>query len=413
MKISVKNLRTLWKNLPLWLRKSIMGLFLCFGTRKTLPQNRKTAPGDIVIAGLLGTVSGLGEGVRQLVNRMRALGLDIGTSNMSKVMILDDIDAGPVWSPDYSEGGVLILSLNPNHLPFAYTFIGFDRMCARHVIGIWYWELQNFPKSWKKALACVDELWVGSHYIADGLKKIAGDKPVHVVPLPIDFAPYLAPPTRDPLPHLSGKTIVFFMYDIRSTHARKNPEAVIKAFKLAAHDDPDAALVIKINNSEAWPRSEAILKDLAKDMPNVHFMHEKLSDQDMKNLMARVDIVMSLHRSEGFGLLLAEGMAAAKPVIATGWSANADYMTPESSILIDYKLVPVVDEQHSYDDYDAEWAEPDIGQAAKALRRLLHDPAERARLGQAARKQIMDYLSPENWGKTLPKSFWDHVAPKN
>ncbi|MDD3371550.1 MAG: glycosyltransferase family 4 protein, partial [Alphaproteobacteria bacterium] len=221
---------------------------------------------------------------------------------------------------------------------------------------------------------------------------------------------YLAPPTRDPLPQFSGKTIVFFTYDIRSTHARKNPEAVIRAFRTAAGNNPSSVLVIKINNSQTWPDSEARLKKCAEGLTNVYFMHEKLSSEDMRNLIARVDIILSLHRAEGFGMLLAEGMAAAKPVIATGWSANTEYMTPESGILIDYKLVPIVDDQHGYDGLGGVWAEPDVDQAASELRRLIGDPAERTRLGLAARRQIMAYLSDENWLKTIPEGLWNYVA---
>jgi glycosyltransferase involved in cell wall biosynthesis len=216
-------------------------------------------------------------------------------------------------------------------------------------------------------------------------------------------------PTRDIVPEFDGKTIIFFMYDVRSAHSRKNPEAVIKAFRMAAENRPDCILLMKINNTESWPESESRLRKLAEGCNTIHFMHKKLSSEDMQNLMARVDIIISLHRSEGFGLLMAEGMAAGKPVIATGWSANMDFMTVESSILIDYTLIPVVDDQRGYDGYNAVWAEPNVHQAAEALRLLIESPEERNRLGQAARAQILSYLSDDNWLKTVPEAFWTFV----
>jgi glycosyltransferase involved in cell wall biosynthesis len=407
-----KIIRGLWNKQPLWTRKLAIEFYMRLALKK-LDSKRKIEPGDIVVTGLFGTLSGLGEGVRHLASRLRAAGLTVGKSNVSRVALLDDIDGGDLWSPSFTNGGVLILSLNPYLLPFAFSSLGARRIGARYVIGIWYWEIQNFPKSWKRAVSCVDEIWAGSRFVAEGLRKIAGSTPVHVVPLPLDVASTPTVPSRDPLPAFAGKTIVFFMYDVRSTHARKNPEGIIKAFRLAAENNSDYQLVIKINNTELWPESEARLKRLAEGCSNIHFMHEKLSNEDMKNLMARVDIVISLHRSEGFGLLMAEGMAAAKPVIATGWSANMDFMTPDSGILIDYDLVPVIDDQHGYDGLNAVWAEPRIEQAAEALRRLIRDPEERARLGQAARRQITAYLSPENWIKMLPESFWKYVAEEH
>ena len=218
-------------------------------------------------------------------------------------------------------------------------------------------------------------------------------------------------PTYDLLPQFSGKILVFFMYDVRSTHARKNPEAVINTFILT--NDQNSVLIIKINNNHAWPESLKRIQTLSKDIPNIHIICEKFTHDEMKNLIARMDIVISLHRSEGYGLLMVEAMAAAKPVIATGWSGNLDFMTPDCSILIDYTLIPVEDPQHCYDKYNAVWAEPNIIQAAEALRRLLNDPAERKRLGDAARAHITDYLSPEKWKKSLPKSFWDSLSNKD
>ena len=201
------------------------------------------------------------------------------------------------------------------------------------------------------------------------------------------------------------------MYDVGSIHARKNPEAVIEAFRRA--NTPQSVLIIKIKNDSVWPKSLHILQTAIKDMPNVHIIREKFTHEEMKNLIARMDIIISLHRSEGYGLLMLEAMAAAKPVIATGWSGNLDFMTPDCAVLIDYTLVPVEDPQHCYDKYNAVWAEPNIIQAAEALKRLLNNPAERKRLGDAARGHITDYLSPEKWKKSLPKSFWGSLSKTN
>jgi glycosyltransferase involved in cell wall biosynthesis len=96
-------------------------------------------------------------------------------------------------------------------------------------------------------------------------------------------------------------------------------------------------------------------------------------------LTAASDIVMSLHRSEGFGLVLAEAMLLGKPVIATGWSGNMAFMDAGSAALVDYRLVATDDPRQVYT--GASWAEADQASAVQHLRRLADDAAARSALG--------------------------------
>jgi len=401
----IKNaIRFLWSIQPRKMRRFELDVLeLCL--TQALPENRPTPRGDIVVCGFLGTASGIGQGARQMLHFFEEMNLPVWGANASRFAILEDFEGGPLWPAQASAGGIVIFHINPDIMSLVWRAIGRKHLISRYSVGVWAWELDVPPERWRRAVNLVDEIWAPSTFVAQALSKIAGGKPIHVLPHYLDVASFRSQPAHDPLPALQGKTVVFFSYDVRSLHARKNPEAVVEAFRLAAANNPQAALVIKINNNGTWPEARARVECAAEGLSNVIIMEDKLSDDGMRDLLARADIVMSLHRSEGFGLLMAEGMAASKPVIATGWSGNLDFMTPSCSVLIDYTLVPVEDPQHIYDKYGALWAEPDIAQAGAALKRLIEDPAERQRLGQAARAQAEAFFSKEAWIKLLPSSL--------
>lgn len=400
-------IRQTWRCLPAPIRRLTLRGLTAVLSRPLDPQ-RRLNKGPVIVAGFVGTATGLGQSARQMLKQFEKYHLPAYAANVSRFAIMEDFEAGDLW-PAVVEGGIVIFHVNPDMLNLVMGAIGRKHLQNRRVVGLWAWELETVPEQWVRSLGSVDEVWVPSRFIAEGLRRKAGDKPVYVVPNAVDVEAMPTHPRQDPLPQFAGRLLVFFMYDVRSNHARKNPEAVIEAFRRATAGKADPVLVIKINNDHAWPESLARVHEATRQMPNVHIMREKLSHEAMKDLLARVDIVMSLHRSEGFGFLMAEGMAAAKPVIATGWSGNTDFMTPECSVLIDYKLVSVDDPEHVYDKYNALWAEPDIDQAASALKKLMEDPAERHRMGQAARQHIMAYASADNWIGALPETFWNSL----
>lgn len=403
-------LRQSWSKLPRNVRNLIRSLLESFFSCK-ISSTRTLVKGDVVVGGFLGTASGLGQGARWMLDFFKIVGLPTYGANFSKLSVIEEnFEGGPLWPPEAGNGGIIIIHMNPSLFPLgAYRTLGKEKILPRRVVCLWAWELDVVPQRWKKALDAVDEIWVPSQFVAGGLKKIAPQKPIHVVPCLVDVETYPTISTIDPLPQLVGQTIVFFMYDVGSTHARKNPCAVVEAFKKACVGIPDTTLVIKINNNHLWPKSVDMLKQACEGMSNVLLIEKKFSPEMMKNVLARIDIAISLHRSEGFGLLMAEAMAAGKPVIATGWSGNMDFMTKESSILIDYTLIRAEDPQHLYDRYNAQWAEPDIDQAAKALRHLLNNPAERQLLGKAAREHITKYLSRRHCLEMLPETFWQSL----
>jgi glycosyltransferase involved in cell wall biosynthesis len=185
--------------------------------------------------------------------------------------------------------------------------------------------------------------------------------------------------------------VVLTAFDVRSGFTRKNPVAAVRAFR-KANASGKAIMVCKAAGIEGAPDQVATLRAEIGDAGDVRLMTDWLTSAQMRRLVASADIVLSLHRSEGFGLLPAQAMAKGKAVVATGWSANLDFMTPDNSALVDYTLVPVHDPQGLYD--GGRWAEPKIDDAAAKLKALIDDPDLRQRIGARAATEVRAQLDP-------------------
>jgi glycosyltransferase involved in cell wall biosynthesis len=187
------------------------------------------------------------------------------------------------------------------------------------------------------------------------------------------------------------------MFDLASVPARKNPLGAIDAFQRAFSNQSPVALLIKVSHSAEHPREYAAIQEHVRGMPNVYLTDRMLSRARVNGLIAACDAVVSLHRSEGFGLVLAEAMFLGKPVMATGWSGNMDFMNGRNSCPVDYELV-TLDRSHGPYAAGQQWAEPDVDHAAQFMRRLFDDAAFRAQIGEQARETMRTHFSPEAAG---------------
>src|SRR6476469_7508588 len=131
--------------------------------------------------------------------------------------------------------------------------------------------------------------------------------------------------------------IFLFMFDLHSQIHRKNPLGVFRAFQKAFREDDKATLVIKASGGDIHAADFAELAETVR-AKNVILLDELMSRARAYGLIAMSDCFVSLHRSEGFGLGLAEAMLMAKPAIATGYSGNLDFMNRDNSLLVDYEL---------------------------------------------------------------------------
>jgi glycosyltransferase involved in cell wall biosynthesis len=173
---------------------------------------------------------------------------------------------------------------------------------------------------------------------------------------------------------------------------RKNPFAAIAAFHAAFGNRPDRILLLKIGHPNHAPEDFARLAQMAQ-APNIRLDTRILPSDDCHALTACADIVLSLHRSEGFGLVLAEAMLLGKTVIATGWSGNTEFMDSSNAALVGYRLVAARDDRCIY--RNALWAHPDPADAVARLRQLADDAQARHAMGQRARTSAMARLGAE------------------
>ena len=222
-------------------------------------------------------------------------------------------------------------------MPHALWTLGRARVRGRRIIGYWAWELPRLPDDWNASFRYVHEMWVPSTFTRDAVAA-ATDKPVHVVPHPIpDVAP--TPNMRGKLGLPADALVVLNVFHLGSAFSRKNPLASVAAFRKAFGDARDRILAIKLINN-GGPDARRELDAAIAGASNIRVIEGMLPEADMAGLMDAADIVISLHRSEGFGLVPAQAMALGKPVIATAWSGNLDFMRKDNSALVSLLVDP-------------------------------------------------------------------------
>ena len=282
-------------------------------------------------------------------------------------------------------GAPLVLHENPPSLPWALLRLPRDLIRGRHVVGYWAWELPVAPPSWRAGRQFVHSVWVPSQFTADALRPmLPGDGRIKltVVPHPVAVAPPV-PSGMDRagfgLP--ADAVVVLVSASLASSFTRKNPLAAIAAFRAAFGDRRDRILMLKLNHVDHFPDDFAAVQAAVAGAANIRVVSRVLPYADRHALTACADILLSLHRSEGFGLVLAEAMLLGVPVVATGWSGNMDFMNSGSAALVDFRLVSARDPRGVMQVTGAVWAEPDIAHAAAQLRRLADDADVRRALG--------------------------------
>ncbi|MGH2852065.1 MAG: glycosyltransferase, partial [Solirubrobacteraceae bacterium] len=250
----------------------------------------------------------------------------------------------------------------------------------RHNIGLWWWEVDVLPPEWRGAFELLDEVWVGTEHVARALTAVS-PIPVHRIRMPI-VAPRAEPMPREAL-GLDDERMFLSMFDHRSVVERKNPLGTIAAFAEAFAPDSGAVLVLKSVNAELDPTGRERVRAAAAPHPHVRLVEGYLSPAQTHGLIAACDCFVSLHRAEGFGLGPAEAMSLAKPVIATGYSGNLDFMTTANSYLVQYTLSKVGPGCWPYP-AEANWAEVDLDHAARLMREVFEDPAGAGEVGARA-----------------------------
>ncbi len=357
---------------------------------------------SVTLVGPFRSPTGIGEGARLQAEAFADLGLSVGQLDVTALLRQPADLALPTRAGGFIEGdagGPLIVHLNPPHFQLALLLRG---LCGRNrrLIAFWAWEMERVPAAWRDAFRLAHEIWVPSRFVAAALAGSGCRTPIRVVPHPVRM-----PPRRAEAPRPAGspalRVLTVFAYD--STMERKHPLAALEAFRRAFGDRRDVELVVKTRGEAADDVAAGKLAAAAARLNNVRIIGRALQPDEYRRLVDSADVILSLHRAEGFGLPLAEAMASGKPVVATAWSGNLDFMTDATACLVAAKLIPLSDCGSVYRGMHGVWAEPSVEAASEWLRRLL-DPALRRRIGDAAREHVERRLGLEAFRAAIADS---------
>ncbi len=361
-------------------------------------RNERESGRGVNLIGYIKAQMGLGEGVRAMAAAMETAGIPFGLVNYEKGNPARMGDE--TWShriTNSAEHEISILFVTADSTPGAVRDLSAKYFSKRYTVGYWAWELPEFPDKWIGAFSHVNEVWVPSRFVQEA---VAGKSPVPVVRIPVPVDKRKLPLLKREFFKLPTSSFLFLcMYDSHSIRERKNPLGAIHAFQKAfSADDAKVGLIIKVNNCGG--ADYRILNEQIRDYKNIHIIDQVLSRNEIDGLIACSDCFISLHRSEGYGLVIAEAMALNTPVIATNWSGNTDFMNQNNAACVDYELKRL---EKNYGPYEAHqvWAEPDIDHAVWWMRQFVDNSEMAARLSRRARVDIETFLSPKAVGEKI------------
>lgn len=294
---------------------------------------------------------------------------------------------------------VNLMHVNPNQLPELLYMIPEAQWQRRYNIGFWVWEQEVIPTEWKRFFPLFDEIWTPSEFSAAAIRRETR--------IPVSVIPHTVCPKCDAnynrkafdLPE--NLFLVLLAFDCNSVVERKNPKGAIKALNKAFQEEKDGVgIVIKARNLTNEIRNN--LEKQLSGWKNVFFITEDYPKNVVNSLIRLSDIYVSLHRAEGFGLILAEAMYLGTPVVATNWSGNTEFMNESVACMVHAKLVPLK-KDHMPFKKGSRWAEPDVDEAARFIRKLYLDRSFRKGVAECARERIRQQLSYERVSEIIKK----------
>lgn len=349
--------------------------------------------GDFVVSGFLNEGFGIGRAGGLSLQAFRTAGYDIIAHDLrpafKRISFQNAVLPG--------EGGVWFIHANAPEVLVALLAHDPKSWGNRYRIAYWAWETPKAPASWVTMADYLHEIWVPSRFVCNALMRTfeAAGRADLIARLRVMPHPVILPPAgrhdgaRQKFGLDADVCEVLCLFDTKSSAARKNPWGVVEVWQRAFPQATDQArLTLKVSDLSSDPLTRQKLLALAAARTDICLMHDRLSDRDMELFISAFDVLISLHRSEGFGLTLAEAMASGVAVIATGWSGNCDFMTTDNAKLVPASLIPVYDPEGNYAGLEGDpeqiWAEPELWVATRALRELSAAPSSRHALVHAA-----------------------------
>ncbi len=378
------------------------------GTAPALARDPRIGAGlepGIAVIGPVRAASGIGQATRQSLAALTAAG--------RRPAILDyrgdfpsPTGGAPAGAPELRRPRTInLIHLNADTLPLALAEIDTRVFARSYNIGYVFWELDQVPRAHRLGLDLLDEIWVASAYNR-AIYAEACRVPVHEVGLAVEPLPTTIPGSRAAYGLPEDGFVYLATFDAFSFIERKNPLGLVRAFQVAfPKGSPEPVhLVLKTQNRTGvddphqvglWRTIDALI---AQD-PRIRIIDRTLPYGDLLGLKRACDAYVSLHRSEGLGIGMIEAMQLKRPVIATAYSGNLGFCTPETAFLVDYALVPVRPEAYIAVEPGSLWAEPALPSAAAAMRAVYENPAEALARAETAARRVAEAFSPAAVGR--------------
>ncbi len=352
-------------------------------------------PFGVNVSGFFGSEKGTGQAARATAEVLEAQGVPVVLNNIVDASSSNTTGPGAGVSK-HNPYAFNLVCVNADQAANFAWHKGDSYFRGRYSVGVWNWELTDFPEEWIPRFDYFDEIWAGTTFVRDALARVSS-VPVTCVPYAVDPDP---PPSDLDVERfgVSRENFLFlFMFDFHSVMERKNPLGLIEAFKRAFGADREAALLIK--SSRADDAGLAAMREAATGA-NISILDAVISREEVNALYQACDCYVSLHRSEGFGLTIAEAMVAARPVIATGYSGNMDFMSDRNSFPVRYSLKEIERDHPPYRK-GWHWAEPDLDHSAELMRRVFENREQAAATGARGHDDILRLLHPRVVGERM------------
>ena len=360
-------------------------------------ESRSNLRGGVDVFGYLNAELGVGEAGRLVCKALTAAGIPISTIVNKETVSRQKYDFPTDEIGQYS---TLFMSTNADQLPDACSYLGHEFLKDRYVIGQWFWELEDLPDRYQRSFDLVDEIWAPTLFIKDALEKKSPSR-VKIVHMPLPLVmPELDSSINRKSFGINDGYAFLFTFDLMSVLKRKNALGLIDAYCAAFTENDGAVLVLKTINGEKRLSELEEIRWRSKNRKDIVVINQYLDVKQSSSLMNICDCYISLHRSEGLGLTLAEAMLLGKPVIATAYSGNMDFMTDETSLLVPWKYTEVGDDAEGYP-ADALWAEPDLTIASSMMQNLFQNRGFGMALGDRAKRDLQTRFSPEVTGARM------------
>jgi glycosyltransferase involved in cell wall biosynthesis len=384
----------IWRLAPRAIRQRLVGRIVPqLPTRRHILERPK---GPVIVVGPLRSTTSFGWIARLTTEVARCVGLRVYTFDIANAFGAEHLTGSDkvvsIPPARVIEGeATLLLFLNPHQLRYVAAFLPSTIFENKYVIGYCAWELERIPDQWLGPIAMLDEIWVPSEFVRQAFVGSGVAQRCRVVP-PLFGEP---PPISSDRKRFGIRQNVFAVlvaFSLRSGVVRKNPLASVRAFLNAFPSDSDVQLVFKISDVDIESSAWTAFRQAVGDDPRFVFITRLLPDLEVWSLLASVDVVLSTHRAEGYGMVSAQAMLSGRVVVATGWSGNLDFMPSDGAMLMPYTLVPVKDVEGIYVVEGTKWAEIDEQETSTTLRRLYSDPVLRSRLALSGKDHVQSYF---------------------